>query len=215
MDLPSEFTRPCSPVVCQVLSPLLALAAEGSLQHTARRSGSGAAGDAASEPDESSAGGEDGESASTGEEGGVASAASSQGGEDGESASAGEEAGAASAASSQAGSAEGSRQPLLVIDKPLAGYSEQAVALLLTFVYTPGSEDGASSIKAAAAAEEWDLLAEVVRLEDQLDAPGVLRTVERVLLECLPQETQAAEGWLPLLALADAHYMQLPALYRR
>lgn len=215
MDLVSAFTHPCSPVVCQVLSPLLALAAEGSLQHTARHSGSGGAADAAPEPDDSSAGGENGKSASTGEEGGATSTASSQGGEDGESASTREEGGAASAASRQAGSTVGSRQPLLVVEEPLAGYSEQAVNLLLTFVYTPGSEEGVSSIKAAAVAEEWDLLTEVVRLADQLNAPGVLRTMERVLLECLPQKMQTVKGWLPLLALPDAHYLQLPALYRR
>lgn len=103
----------------------------------------------------------------------------------------------------------------LIIEEPLVGYSEEALTLLLTFIYTPGSEDGTSSIKGAVAASEWVLLAELVRLADQLDAPGVLRTVERVLLECLQKETRANNTSVSLLALADAHYLQLPTLYRR
>lgn len=50
----------------------------------------------------------------------------------------------------------------LIIEEPLAGYSEEALTLLLTFIYTPGSEDGTSSIKGAVAAGEWVLLAELV-----------------------------------------------------
>jgi hypothetical protein len=108
----------------------------------------------------------------------------------------------------------GSGRPILRIEAPLAGYSEEATVALLTFVYSPGSVSGTTLVKAAAADKSWSVVEEVVKLADHLDAPKFLKALEGILLDCLPADFTLTTSWLPLLVLADTWQLQLPRLYK-
>jgi hypothetical protein len=113
------------------------------------------------------------------------------------------------------GNSAGIGRPGVGIEEPLASYSDEAVAALLTFVYNPQPSAAKTLVAEAVGGKRRHLLDELVRLADQLDVAPIVAAAEGALFDALPANapTMEVQAWLPALLLADAHSQQLPAFY--
>lgn len=106
-------------------------------------------------------------------------------------------------------SAEGG---VIRIEEAFAGLTPGAMRIFLRAAY--GTEGIAEAIEAAAAADDYEVIVDVVALADQLAAPGILAALDAGVAAALPSNASEVDAWLLLLRTADVHQAQLPKAYQ-
>lgn len=104
------------------------------------------------------------------------------------------------------------KKALARIEAPFADVQPEVMRWFMRIAYS--AVPAADVVKQLA--DSLDFLTELVRLADQLSAPGMLAALDPFVARCLPTGEAAvdAERLMALLALADGHREQLPKTYQ-